>query len=67
MIYVSRAAGKTMTDAGWMRSFVHSHPSYRHDSVVTNDIATDLMKACADIGTGKRACPEILGSVRIDR
>ncbi len=56
-----------MTDSAWMRSFIHSHPSYLHDSVITNDIATDLMKACADIGTGKRACPEILGPIRIDR
>jgi glutamate--cysteine ligase catalytic subunit len=50
-----------------MRNFVESHPSYRHDSVVTNEIAADLVTACAAIGEGTRACPEILGNNRIDR
>ncbi len=63
----SRAKGNLVTNAVWMRNFVETHPSYRKDSVVTNDIAVDLATACAAIGEGARACPEVLGNVRIDK
>ena len=50
-----------------MRTFVTTHPSYQHDSVITPEIAHDLLIACDEIGKGVRACPELLGSVTIDR
>ena len=31
--------------AGWMRNFVRSHPSYKFDSVVGQEINYDLMVA----------------------
>lgn len=61
-----RASGQLETPATWMRNFVRNHPEYQKDSVVTRGITYDLMKACDEIGKGTRACPEILGDVRID-
>ena len=50
-----------------MRKFVTTHPSYQQDSVISPEIAHDLLVACNEIGTGVRACPELLGTVSIDR
>lgn len=38
-----RASGKAKTTASLMRSLVRSHPKYQFDSVVTNEIAYNLM------------------------
>lgn len=38
-----KANGKVKTTASLMRSFVLSHPKYNSDSVVSNEIAYDLM------------------------
>jgi glutamate--cysteine ligase catalytic subunit len=61
-----RAIGELITPATWMRNFVRSHPSYQNDSVVTDEIAYDLTKACRDIGQGKLHIPELLGKVKIE-
>lgn len=45
-----------MTTVAWLRHLVRSHPGYRMDSVVTDEIAYDLVVACQEIGSGKRAC-----------
>jgi glutamate--cysteine ligase catalytic subunit len=38
--YIERKArGELVTPATWMRSFVRNHPSYREDSVITDEIA----------------------------
>jgi glutamate--cysteine ligase catalytic subunit len=34
-----RASGKLVTPATWMRDFVRKHPSYKQDSIVTEEIA----------------------------
>lgn len=60
-----RSTGKLDTPATWMRKFVCAHPEYKQDSVVTQGIAYDLMKACDEIGRGQRACPELLGEIII--
>lgn len=60
-----RARGELITPATWMRNFVRSHPSYRGDSVVTDEIAYDLMNACKDIGEGRLEVPELLGKIKI--
>jgi len=62
-----RASGELLTPAQWMRKFVTSHPKYRKDSVVSEEIAYDLMIACKEIGEGTRACPELLGDVKITK
>jgi len=58
-----RAEGKTMTTATWMRNFVLSHEAYQQDARVPPAAAYDLMIAAAEIGEGKRACPELVGEV----
>lgn len=40
-----RADGTLWTGARWIREFVASHPGYRHDSVVSEEICYDLVKA----------------------
>lgn len=62
----NRAMGKLKTPAVWMRDFVRNHKDYKQDSVVTQSIAYDLIKACDAIGRGERACPELHGDVVID-
>ena len=62
-----RAKGETMTAARWMRNYVTAHPSYRHDSVVTSEIAYDLMMAATAVGDGSLPVPEILGGIVIDK
>ena len=37
-----RATGEIMTGASWMRQFVMNHPAYKHDSIVSDQIAYDL-------------------------
>jgi glutamate--cysteine ligase catalytic subunit len=44
-----RANGTYWTAAKWIRSFVASHPQYRKDSVVGDDITYDLIKAAEQI------------------
>jgi len=60
-----RATGELITPATWTRNFIRSHPSYKGDSVVSDDIAYDLMVACKDIGEGTRHVPELLGDAKI--
>jgi len=60
-----RARGDLVTPATWMRNFVRNHPAYKGDSVVTDEIAYDLMTACRDIGEGRLHVPELLGNVTI--
>ncbi|CAM9306203.1 unnamed protein product [Chrysoparadoxa australica] len=62
----ARAAGEIMTTAAWMRQFVTQHADYKQDSVVTDEIAYDLVMACKEIGEGIRPCPELLGQVTIE-
>jgi len=61
-----RATGELLTPATWMRRFVMNHPEYKQDSVVSQGIAYDLMKACSDIGVGKRNEPSLHGDVVIE-
>lgn len=61
-----RASGTLLTPATWIRRFVQSHPAYKQDSRVSQEIAYDLMVACDEIGRGVRACPELHGDVKID-
>ena len=55
-----------MTTAGWIRKFVTSHPDYKQDSYVSEEIAHDLLKASHDIGRGARHCPDLLGNQIVD-
>ena len=61
-----RATGELLTLAGWQRRFVQNHPSYKHDSVVSQDTVYDMMVECLAITKGKE-CPELLGRVNLNR
>jgi glutamate--cysteine ligase catalytic subunit len=53
-----RAVGELVTPATWMRGFVRGHPAYRHDSVVSDEIAYVLL-ACSIT----HHCGENIGSL----
>ncbi|KAF7714484.1 Glutamate--cysteine ligase [Penicillium ucsense] len=44
-----RADGRLWTGAKWIREFVAHHPSYKHDSVVSEEITYDLIKAVEEV------------------
>ena len=44
-----RASGQLWTGAKWIRHFVRSHPDYKSDSVVSESINYDLIKAVENI------------------
>lgn len=58
----NRASGKLLTTAQWMRNFVLRHPDYKKDSVVSDRINYDLMKACAEITHGGCDANDLLPS-----
>lgn len=39
-----RSTGELQTPATWIRNFVRSHPAYKFDSVVNDEINYDLLK-----------------------
>ena len=45
-----RASGQLWTGAKWIRHFVREHPGYKKDSVVSEEICYDLVKAVEEIG-----------------
>ncbi|GAB1193344.1 ADP-ribosylation factor GTPase-activating protein gcs1 [Aspergillus pseudonomiae] len=44
-----RANGTLWTGARWIREYVASHPAYKHDSVVSEEICYDLVKAVEEM------------------
>lgn len=61
-----KATGELVTPATWMRNYVRNHPAYKGDSVVSDEIAHDLVRVCTDIGLGNVHIPELLGEIKID-
>lgn len=55
-----RANGSLVTTATWMRNFVTSHPAYKHDSVVSQEINYDLCKAVDELERCVRKASELL-------
>lgn len=51
--------GTLLTPATWIREFVTSHPDYRKDSVVSQVINYDLLKAVDEMFV-KIMCPYFL-------
>ena len=45
-----RASGQLWTGAKWIRSFVREHHEYNKDSVVSESVTYDLVKAVEEIG-----------------
>ena len=44
-----RASGQLWTGATWIREFVRGHDDYKHDSVVSEGVCYDLVKAVEGI------------------
>ncbi|KAJ2909192.1 glutamate--cysteine ligase [Coemansia aciculifera] len=61
MLVRRRASGKLCTLASWMRKFVHEHPDYRHDSIVSPSVNYDMLRTMNDIEEGRVAAPELFG------
>ena len=51
--------GELLTTARWIRNFVHNHPDYKKDSVVSDNINYDLVCRCDDITRGKVIDPTL--------
>jgi glutamate--cysteine ligase catalytic subunit len=60
-----RASGELLTAASWIRKFVQTHPDYKHDSVVSDQITYDLVTACNQISHGTLHVSELLGDFKI--
>ena len=41
-LVVQRATGELPTPAAWIRTFVQSHPAYKHDSVVSQEVGQKI-------------------------
>ncbi|BHF59990.1 hypothetical protein SprV_0100295100 [Sparganum proliferum] len=48
-----RASGELPTAASWMRQYITSHPDYKHDSVVSSKVASDLVSQCIAVTSGQ--------------
>ena len=58
-----KASGEIPTNATWIRNFVQSHPAYQKDSVVSQEIDTDLLRAAVDLGYGTRTDETLTGGL----
>lgn len=54
-----KANGSLKTTANWMRTFVTNSPMYKHDSVVSDEIAYDLMWNLSKIANGLISAPDL--------
>ena len=57
----NKSNGKCKTTASWMRDFVKGHRKYKFDSVVSDEIAYDLMWELYQISNGLFDCPDLNG------
>ncbi|XP_021359710.1 glutamate--cysteine ligase catalytic subunit-like isoform X2 [Mizuhopecten yessoensis] len=58
-----KASGELKTTSKWIREFIHNHPAYKHDSVVSETINYDLLKMCTQISTGEISSPLVQPTV----
>lgn len=56
-----RASGKLLTNATYIRNFIRTHPKYRHDSIVNDEICYDLINHLQAITNREINAPELLG------
>ena len=51
---LERAKGEVKTGAKFIRDFVLNHPAYKHDSIINDKIAYDLMSSVVNMSK----CPD---------
>ena len=56
----ARADGSLATTATWIRQFVHNHPAYKHDSVITEEINYEMLCTLDQIERGVLEAPGYL-------
>ena len=56
-------AVELMTGARWIRHYLTSHPLYKEDSVVSEEMTYDLIKRMIEISKGTVPCPELTGKL----
>jgi len=56
-----RAKGEVMTAAKWLRDFATSHPDYKQDSVISEQINYDLLDRIGRLQ--KEPCEKLLGTL----
>ena len=54
--------GELKTTAGWIRSKIRSHPAYKFDSVVSDEITYDVMQEAMKLANGEISSYELLGA-----
>ncbi|KAH7680419.1 gamma-glutamylcysteine synthetase [Aphelenchoides avenae] len=59
-----RASGELWTLSHWMRDFVATHPLYKRDSYVSEEIVYDMLAKMKDIADGKAHSDKLLGKLR---
>jgi len=57
-----RARGDIMTASTWLRDFVTSHPAYKKDSVISDEINYDLLMRIGKLP--EKPCSKLLGDIR---
>jgi len=62
-----KASGELPTTATWIRKFVTSHPAYKNDCVITQEINYDLVELCNKIGRGEYHPEDLLGSFKNEK
>lgn len=58
---LERAKGEIKTGARYIRDFVMNHPSYAHDSVVSEQISFDLMSSIINMNNSAEERAKFLG------
>lgn len=58
----NRASGELMTTAAWIRSKIRSHPAYKFDSVVSEEITYDVLQEAMKLTRGEINSYELLGA-----
>jgi len=56
-----RAKGELMTTSKWLREFVTSHPAYKNDSVISEEINYDLLRRVSKLQN--EPCSQLVGSI----
>jgi glutamate--cysteine ligase catalytic subunit len=66
-LIIQRAKGTLPTPASWMRSFIDKHPQYKHDSIIPDAVARDLVETICSLASGEKHLPELLGRHQIPK
>lgn len=58
-----RSRGELYTTAQWWRRFVSEHPLYNHDSVISPQLAKEIVRKAAQLGKGEIIEPLLTGDI----